>query len=53
VLELRQMVLHPEISFTSISMSNIAGILDSQGKYEAAEEMHSQVLEPRQKGVRA
>jgi hypothetical protein len=44
------MVLRPETSFTLISMSNIAGILDSQGKYE---EMHSQALEPRRKGVRA
>lgn len=41
MLELRQKVLCPENSFMLMSMSDTAGMLDSQGKYEAAEEMHS------------
>jgi hypothetical protein len=42
-------VLGPEGLFGLMSISDIAGILDSQGKYEAGEEMYSQVLELRKK----
>jgi tetratricopeptide (TPR) repeat protein len=37
---------HPD---TLASMNNLANVLNSQGKYEEAEEMHRRTLEPREK----
>jgi len=41
----RRAVGRPEHSSTLTSMINLAGVFDSQGKYQAAEEMYRRALE--------
>jgi hypothetical protein len=48
-LELSEKVLGHEHPYTLISMENLARVLDGQGKYKAAEEMHRRALELREK----
>ena len=48
-LKLREKVLSPEHPDTLTSMSNLARVLDSQGKYEVAEKMQRRALELREK----
>jgi len=48
-LELSEKVLGPEHPDTLASMNNLALVLDSQGKYEAAEEMQRQAIELKEK----
>jgi Tetratricopeptide repeat len=43
-LRLRETVLGKEHPSILTSMSNLAGVLSYQGKYEHAEEMHRQTL---------
>ena len=45
----REKVLGPEHPDTLTSMSNLALVLDSQGKYEEAEAMNRQTLARREK----
>jgi hypothetical protein len=45
-----QMPEHPD---TLTSMNNLALVLENQGKYEAAEEMHWRALELREKMLRS
>jgi hypothetical protein len=45
----REKVLGHEHPHTLGSMNNLAGVLDSQGKYEEAEAMHRQTLARREK----
>ncbi|KAF6806089.1 Kinesin light chain 3 [Colletotrichum musicola] len=48
-LELKEKVLGLENPSTLASMNNLALVLDSQGKYEEAEQMHRQTLELKEK----
>ncbi len=48
-LELMEKVLHKAYPITFTSMNNLANILDNQGKYEEAEQMHRQTLELKEK----
>ena len=45
----REKVLGPEHPDTLTSMGNLAGVLDSQGKYEEAESINRQTLVQREK----
>ncbi len=45
----REKVLGAEHPDTLASMNNLAGVLDSQGKYEEAESMNRQTLARREK----
>jgi hypothetical protein len=49
MLARREKVLGPEHPSTLTSMSNLALVLDSQGKYEEAESMNRQTLARREK----
>ncbi|CUS06611.1 unnamed protein product [Tuber aestivum] len=48
-LEGREKILGPDHPDTLTSVNNLAGVLQSQGKYDESEEMHRRALEGREK----